>query len=312
MKRAFTLIELLVVIAIIAILAAILFPVFAQAKEAAKASAELSNLKQISLGVIQYAGDNDDAFPLAVQEMSVAAQQQIYVPTTVTLGTTPAGIVPWQEGIYPYTKNRDIYTSPLVGTPSGTGPVKQFLQANYFGVVPRASAMAYRDANSNFALKTPLANAGAGAYIDGPFGAAASTDAAASTVYNVSSLTQSGIDHISDVMMVAEAGQYDMGFLTSTTAPSGSASAPACVTPVQPNPWNTSNPVYAGPWARRGLSGGYNGGQNCVFETGQKGALNYAACDGSAKRADMNNVYQTRLSGGSPVIYRMWVGTTDN
>lgn len=57
MKKAFTLIELLVVIAIIAILAAILFPVFAQAKEAAKATTILSNQKQISLACQLYMGD---------------------------------------------------------------------------------------------------------------------------------------------------------------------------------------------------------------------------------------------------------------
>ncbi len=62
-RKAFTLIELLVVIAIIAILAAILFPVFAQAKLAAKKTADLSNVKQISLGALTYSGDNDDYFP---------------------------------------------------------------------------------------------------------------------------------------------------------------------------------------------------------------------------------------------------------
>jgi prepilin-type N-terminal cleavage/methylation domain-containing protein len=64
-KRAFTLIELLVVIAIIAILAAILFPVFAQAKEAAKKTAALSNVKQNALGIIMYSTDYDDTFPLS-------------------------------------------------------------------------------------------------------------------------------------------------------------------------------------------------------------------------------------------------------
>ncbi len=59
-KKAFTLIELLVVIAIIAILAAILFPVFAQAKAAAKATAGLSNVKQIGLGQQIYYNDYDD------------------------------------------------------------------------------------------------------------------------------------------------------------------------------------------------------------------------------------------------------------
>ena len=61
-QRAFTLIELLVVIAIIAILAAILFPVFAQAKAAAKKAASLSNVKQLALAHLMYAGDYDDTF----------------------------------------------------------------------------------------------------------------------------------------------------------------------------------------------------------------------------------------------------------
>lgn len=63
-RRGFTLIELLVVIAIIAILAAILFPVFAQARAAAKKTQSISNLKQATLGAIMYSGDNDDLMPL--------------------------------------------------------------------------------------------------------------------------------------------------------------------------------------------------------------------------------------------------------
>jgi prepilin-type N-terminal cleavage/methylation domain-containing protein len=59
----FTLIELLVVIAIVAVLAAILFPVFAQAKSAAKKTAALSNLQQTSLGLAMYAADADDHLP---------------------------------------------------------------------------------------------------------------------------------------------------------------------------------------------------------------------------------------------------------
>lgn len=62
-RKAFTLIELLVVITIIAILAAILFPVFAQAKEAAKKTSCLSNLKNVGLAMTIYSGDFDDAFP---------------------------------------------------------------------------------------------------------------------------------------------------------------------------------------------------------------------------------------------------------
>ncbi|BDI28365.1 hypothetical protein CCAX7_004160 [Capsulimonas corticalis] len=64
-KTGFTLIELLVVIAIIAILAAILFPVFAKAREKARQISCASNMKQLSLGLIQYAQDYDEKFPLA-------------------------------------------------------------------------------------------------------------------------------------------------------------------------------------------------------------------------------------------------------
>jgi prepilin-type N-terminal cleavage/methylation domain-containing protein len=64
---AFTLIELLVVIAIIAILAAILFPVFSQAKAAAKSVACLSNSKEIGLATQMYVGDNDGYYPQSKQ-----------------------------------------------------------------------------------------------------------------------------------------------------------------------------------------------------------------------------------------------------
>ena len=65
-RRGFTLIELLVVIAIIAILAAILFPVFAKAREKARQSSCLSNVKQLMLGVMQYAQDYDETMPCGV------------------------------------------------------------------------------------------------------------------------------------------------------------------------------------------------------------------------------------------------------
>src|SRR5471032_329947 len=62
-KRGFTLIELLVVIAIIAILAAILFPVFARARENARRASCQSNLKQLTLGILQYTQDYDGCYP---------------------------------------------------------------------------------------------------------------------------------------------------------------------------------------------------------------------------------------------------------
>ncbi|MCA1998016.1 MAG: DUF1559 domain-containing protein, partial [Armatimonadetes bacterium] len=61
--RAFTLIELLVAVAVIAVLAALLFPVFARAKESARKTVCLSNLKQLGAALLLYAADQDDAFP---------------------------------------------------------------------------------------------------------------------------------------------------------------------------------------------------------------------------------------------------------
>ena len=98
MKRSgFTLIELLVVIAIIAILAAILFPVFAQAKLAAKKTSDLSNLKQIGLAEVMYINDYDDTY---------------HSPAHYG---TPDGDVFWYNMLMPYTKNSQLFTSPVYG-----------------------------------------------------------------------------------------------------------------------------------------------------------------------------------------------------
>jgi prepilin-type N-terminal cleavage/methylation domain-containing protein len=313
MKHAFTLIELLVVIAIIAILAAILFPVFGQAKEAAKATAELSNLKQLSLAVLQYSNDYDDYFPLAVREESLAGQQAAYADSS--FGSSPAGLIPWHEAVYPYTKNRDIFTSSLEPSVTGTGGTKMFEQEQMFGVVPRASAMAYHNSSGAFDLYSAQVNNGNGAYIDGPFGAASSGDSPYVTVYTVPSLSQTSIDRVSSTIMIAEAGSFDMGFLTTITAPTGNATTPACISDVIPNPYTgtTSSAVYVGPWARRQVSGSYSGGRECTYTSGQTGATQMTACDGSAKRWDLKGkAYKLNTASGATVAENMYVGAIDN
>ncbi len=97
-KKAFTLIELLVVIAIIAILAAILFPVFVQAKLAAKKTQDLSNMKQMGTATQLYLGDYDDVY----------GQAYYYKDD---LGDT-GGYVHWTATHYPYMKNLTMFVSP--------------------------------------------------------------------------------------------------------------------------------------------------------------------------------------------------------
>jgi prepilin-type N-terminal cleavage/methylation domain-containing protein/prepilin-type processing-associated H-X9-DG protein len=104
-RKGFTLIELLVVIAIIAILAAILFPVFAKAREKARQTSCLSNLKQLGLGALMYAQDYDEKF---------------FLSADAYCGTAYEGC--WfykfrdnHDNIYPYVKNDQLIECPSQG-----------------------------------------------------------------------------------------------------------------------------------------------------------------------------------------------------
>lgn len=102
----FTLIELLIVIAIIAILASILFPVFARARESARRSSCQSNLKQLGLGIIQYAQDYDEAMvPGWLDGTDYAAGGG-------TATSVAEGNYKWMDLIYPYVKNEQVYNCP--------------------------------------------------------------------------------------------------------------------------------------------------------------------------------------------------------
>ena len=111
-RRGFTLIELLVVIAIIAILAAILFPVFAKAREKARQSSCMSNLKQIGIGLLAYAQDYDETFP-SIGGANYTVDDHL-TSGNGNFGWDGTSMVyhDWAYVILPYLKNTQIFICP--------------------------------------------------------------------------------------------------------------------------------------------------------------------------------------------------------
>lgn len=143
-KRAFTLIELLVVIAIIAILAAILFPVFSQAKEAAKKTSCLSNMKQIALAWPMYASNSDDVMAFPQQPYTdtppgglFGGQYPLYASWYTSFAPLQGGSDMKAGTLQPYMKNTQVTDCPSAsGLPntSGMDPVAYGLNGSlYYG-----------------------------------------------------------------------------------------------------------------------------------------------------------------------------------
>lgn len=141
MRRGFTLIELLVVIAIIAILAAILFPVFAKAREKARQTSCLSNLKQMGLAALSYAQDYDEMFMYGSYP-GTCAWGHVHTPVD---GVHAA--YGWPTFLGPYTKNTQIFRCPsaqpsiCAGGVGGRSGVTNAYGINYDGVCGWAMGM---------------------------------------------------------------------------------------------------------------------------------------------------------------------------
>jgi prepilin-type N-terminal cleavage/methylation domain-containing protein/prepilin-type processing-associated H-X9-DG protein len=157
-NRAFTLIELLVVIAIIAILAAILFPVFAQAKLAAKKAASLSNVKQITLASLIYMSDYDDYFvPYSDNNFDSACGIPAASGTGSCIDNLATAAPSWDLLLQPYMKSLQMFVDPGTGDPQ-----------NYFGsntTLPVNEQVAARNAAAqygyNYEFLAPIGLTGA-------------------------------------------------------------------------------------------------------------------------------------------------------
>jgi len=108
-RGGFTLIELLVVIAIIAILAAILFPVFARAREKARQTTCLANVKQLGLALRSYVTDYDECWP---SNEVISGEPGFYPDPVLTMPEQFQCWPNWTSLIYPYVKNPGIFNCP--------------------------------------------------------------------------------------------------------------------------------------------------------------------------------------------------------
>lgn len=202
-RRGFTLIELLVVIAIIAILAAILFPVFAQAKRAAKGSVAISDAKQMALGQLMYAGDSDDYFSPTVEY------------------DNNWHVMPWTYLQQPYMKSWGVLLDP-------TGPSQLDQNGNdenggtalslygMWGMGPRQAATDGSFSNYTFGT-SPQAAAMTGnkTYVyDGIAGATNSSNGIIWSAYGYKaggtpSLASTAVANPADQVMLAQSGTWD-------------------------------------------------------------------------------------------------------
>ena len=164
-RRAFTLIELLVVIAIIAILAAILFPVFAQARAAARQAACISNVKQVGLGALMYAQDYDETYPRMDNNGSCGyGQNPCSPPDWADMTLDPGGIQASKIGFFgviqPYLKNYKIGECPEIGASKWSAIVAGGYGINWGGAYAKEKEEVYQSMLGQMAISINVINWG--------------------------------------------------------------------------------------------------------------------------------------------------------
>jgi prepilin-type N-terminal cleavage/methylation domain-containing protein len=314
--RAFTLIELLVVIAILAILSAILFPVFAQAKEAAKDTANLSNLKQTGAAILLYSTDWEDVFPLAAR----------FEPSNRAL----FGLSTWQAEVQPYMKSWEILEHPKNAS-TGNGALKAWRATQHYGVAPRALNLKGTSWGGNAGRDYYLADPAVGSFArrvcgnqpcryTGFFGVGCGLNRDECPWWGVGdplngtsvpSLTQTSIANVAGSILAAEGAMWDlwMGIGVENPCTYGITWSPG-----QYNVTGTSGFHMACPHARKRPrpqtpDGSCSPSQCDGMSFGiQNGFTTFVATDGHAIAADYRGrvMQPAQLSDGTTVIKSLW------
>ncbi len=282
-RKAFTLIELLVVIAIIAILAAILFPVFARAKDMAKKTQCVSNIRQLSMANLQYCGDYEDTYPLAFVR---SLQTDAFNPATQTAS--------WQNLVYPYmkswglnicpayvpfTKASAVYKDPFIG----------------FALTPRAEAYGADSWADTYYLSRSVRWQGiVGAFNDNGWTTA---------VTNTPSKRTTEIPNPSEMTMVVEGTCPDWWLLKSGGPPVRDATFNYYIVSWYPQYGSQT----FGPLGRHFMRRFDNPSTRYISYSNQPGQLTLAFCDGSAKAMDFFLFLRTKRNLANVEVFKyLW------
>jgi prepilin-type N-terminal cleavage/methylation domain-containing protein len=285
MRRAFTLIELLVVIAIIAILAAILFPVFAQAKVAAKKTANISNHKQVALAHIQYSIDYDDGFALTYADTLNSQSDAFFT-----------GMNSWQNLVQPYAKNWGIMIDPISQF-KNTNPITSEDPFINYGVLPRAADEGYPTWGDTFWTGNEV-------LLDGLFGLGQAAHTAFWLSPNIgvtsASLSSSNVASPAGMVLVSDATQPNMWVMESADNTADSLD----VFDFCWHWYNGYGDQTSGPLARYGRTDNLP----CLLTSPQQqGNQIVEFTDGHAKSTTNGELYRTAKNAAGKLVYiHMW------